>query len=70
MAKYKIGQYVYFKQSQKSLESGFKELETYDEWVDNQIENITKKGKYVFEDFPGEWDESIISGLAQDQRID
>lgn len=68
MAKYKIGQYVCFNESQKSLNSSFQELEVYDEFQDNQIANITEQGKYIFEDFSGEWDESIISGLSDDQR--
>ncbi len=68
MAKYKIGQYVCFNESLKSLNSSFKELEVYDEFQDNQIANITEDGKYVFEDFSGEWNESIISGLSDDQR--
>lgn len=69
MAKYKIGQYVCFNESQKSLNSSFQELEVYDEFKDNQIANITEDGKYVFEDFYGEWDESIISRLSNDQRL-
>ena len=69
MARYEIGQYVCFNESEKSLNSGFIELEVYDEFKDNQIANITKDGKYVFEDFYGEWDESIISGLSNDQRL-
>ena len=69
MAKYKIGQYVCFNESLKSLNSSFKELEVYDEFQDNQIANITEDGKYVFEDFYGEWDESIISRLSNDQRL-
>ena len=69
MPKYKIGQYVCFNESQKSLNSSFQELEVYDEFQDNQIANITEDGKYVFEDFYGEWDESIISRLSNDQRL-
>ena len=69
MARYEIGQYVCFNKSEKSLNSGFKELEVYDEFKDNQIANITEDGKYVFEDFYGEWDESIISRLSNDQRL-
>ena len=69
MAKYKVGQYVCFNESQKSLNSSFKELEVYDEYQDNQIANITEDGKYVFEDFYGEWDESIISRLSNNQRL-
>lgn len=69
MAKYQVGQYVCFNESEKSLNSGFKELEVYDEFKDNQIANITEDGKYVFEDFYGEWDESIISRLSNDQRL-
>lgn len=69
MAKYQAGQYVCFNESQKSLNSGFQELEVYDEYQDNQIANITEDGKYVFEDFYGEWDESIISRLSNDQRL-
>lgn len=69
MAKYEIGQYVCFNESEKSLNSGFQELEVYDEYEDNQIANITEDGKYVFEDFYGEWDESIISRLSNDQRL-
>ena len=70
MAKYKIGQYVCFNESQKSLNSSFQELEVYDEYQDNQIANITEDDKYVFEDFYGEWDESIISMLSDDQRLE
>ncbi len=70
MPKYQVGQYVCFNESQKSLNSSFQELEVYDEFQDNQIANITEQGKYIFEDFSGEWDESIISGLSDDQRID
>ena len=70
MAKYKIGQYVCFNKSKKSLNSNFQELEVYDEFQDNQIANITKDDKYVFEDFSGEWDESIISMLSDDQRLE
>ena len=69
MAKYKVGQYVCFNESEKSLNSSFQELEVYDEFKDNQIANITEDGKYVFEDFYGEWDESIISRLSNDQRL-
>ena len=69
MARYEIGQYVCFNESEKSLNSGFIELEVYDEYQDNQIANITEDGKYVFEDFYGEWDESIISRLSNDQRL-
>ena len=69
MARYEIGQYVCFNKSEKSLNSGFIELEVYDEFKDNQIANITEDGKYVFEDFYGEWDESIISRLSNDQRL-
>ena len=69
MARYEIGQYVCFNESEKSLNSGFIELEVYDEFKDNQIANITEDGKYVFEDFYGEWDESIISRLSNDQRL-
>jgi len=69
MARYEIGQYVCFNESEKSLNSGFQELEVYDEYKDNQIANITEDGKYVFEDFYGEWDESIISRLSNDQRL-
>lgn len=69
MARYEIGQYVCFNESQKSLNSSFQELEVYDEFKDNQIANITKDNKYVFEDFYGEWDESIISRLSNDQRL-
>ena len=69
MARYEIGQYVCFNESLKSLNSSFKELEVYDEFKDNQIANITEDGKYVFEDFYGEWDESIISRLSNDQRL-
>lgn len=69
MARYEIGQYVCFNESQKSLNSSFQELEVYDEFKDNQIANITEDGKYVFEDFYGEWDESIISRLSNDQRL-
>ena len=70
MAKYKVGQYVCFNESEKSLNSSFQELEIYDEFQDNQIANITKDDKYVFEDFPGEWDESIISMLSDYQRLE
>lgn len=70
MPKYQVGQYICFNESRKSLNSSFQELEVYDEWDDNQIANITEQGKYIFEDFSGEWDESIISGLSDDQRID
>lgn len=70
MARYEIGQYVCFNESQKSLNYGFQELEVYDEYKDNQIANITEDGKYVFEDFYGEWDESIISRLSNDQRLE
>ena len=45
-------------------------IDAYDEWEDNQIDSITPEGKYVFSDFSGEWDISIISGFASDQRID
>lgn len=69
MARYEIGQYVCFNESEKSLNSSFQELEVYDEFKDNQIANITEDGKYVFEDFYGEWDESIISRLSNDQRL-
>ena len=69
MARYEIGQYVCFNESEKSLNSGFQELEFYDEFIDNQIANITEDGKYVFKDFYGEWDESIISRLSNDQRL-
>lgn len=69
MARYEIGQYVCFNKSQKSLNSSFQELEVYDEYKDNKIANITKDNKYVFEDFYGEWDESIISRLSNDQRL-
>ena len=69
MARYEIGQYVCFNESEKSLNSGLIELEVYDEFKDNQIANITEDGKYVFEDFYGEWDESIISRLSNDQRL-
>ena len=68
MTKYKIGQYVCFNESEKSLNSNGKELEFYDEFIDNQIANITDDGKYIFEDFSGEWNEGIISGLSHDQR--
>lgn len=70
MAKYQVGQYVCFNESLKSLNSGFIELEVYDEFKDNQIANITEDGKYVFEDFSGEWNEFIISGLSDDQRLE
>ena len=70
MAKYKVGQYVCFNESKKSLNSSFQELEVYDEFQDNQIANITKDDKYVFEDFYGEWDESIISMLSDYQRLE
>lgn len=70
MPKYKIGQYVCFNESQKSLNSSFQELEVYDEFQDNQIANITEDGKYVFEDFSGKWNESIISRLSDDQRLE
>lgn len=69
MARYEIGQYVCFNESEKLLNSSFQELEVYDEFKDNQIANITEDGKYVFEDFYGEWDESIISRLSNDQRL-
>ena len=69
MARYEIGQYVCFNESEKSLNSSFQELEVYDEFKDNQIANITEDGKYVFGDFYGEWDESIISRLSNDQRL-
>ena len=69
MARYEIGQYVCFNESEKSLNSSFQEREVYDEFQDNQIANITEDGKYVFEDFYGEWDESIISRLSNDQRL-
>ena len=69
MAKYQVGQYVCFNKSEKSLNSGFIELEVYDEFKDTQLANITDDGKYVFEDFYGEWDESIISMLSNDQRL-
>ena len=70
MDKYQVGQYVCFNESEKSLNSSFQELEVYDEFKDNQIANITEDGKYVFEDFYGEWDESIISMLSDDQRLE
>ena len=70
MAEYQAEQYVWLNESQKSLNSGFQELEVYDEYQDNQIANITEDGKYVFENFFGEWDESIISMLSNDQRLE
>ncbi|MEA2091972.1 MAG: hypothetical protein U9O83_06375 [Campylobacterota bacterium] len=42
----------------------------YDEWEDNQIERITSKGKFMFEDFPGKWASSIISGFSPDQHLE
>ncbi len=44
--------------------------EEYDEWADNQINKITPDGKYEFSDFEGEWPIDIISGFAEDQRLE
>ena len=66
--KYKVGDYVKFNESERSLLSNGKETEVYDSWYDNQIQYVTISGKYIFEDFSGAFDESIISGLSDDQR--
>lgn len=67
MAQYRIGDFVSFEPTYESMDNKTEETH-YDFWVDNQIENITSKGKYIFEDFEGEWEEWIISGHSPDYK--